>query len=57
MNTSQETLNLVSKNLPRQFIKINVDVARGSWDWEQMLRADKVYDINCVEYSRKDWGW
>jgi hypothetical protein len=53
-----ETMNLVSKTLPRKFIKINVCAIRGSVTWEKLLRGQSIYDyITGITYSRKDWGW
>ena len=53
-----ETMNLVSKDLPRRFIKVNVYAVRGSVTWEKLLRGKSITDcITGVSYSRSDWGW
>ena len=53
-----ETMNLVSKSLPRQFIKINVSEVRGSRAWETLLRGKVIIDsLTGVSYARINWAW
>ena len=53
-----ETMSLVSKSLPRQFIKINVSEVRGSLAWKTLLKGEVIVDsLTGVPYSRINWAW
>lgn len=51
-------LKLVSKRLPRETIEIVVDATPGTPEWEEILRADIVYEkTGNISYSRECWCW